>query len=148
MQVRFTTHPDDELTQNVNTWSLTNDSKSFPQQHAHDRATIHVHDRATFQRMTAQRFQCTAAGSLHARESLRCHATRSLHACKLLSAVRWNRCAVMRLNRCAVMRVWFWERFGIVRQARRVDILTELVVGMCREESYSENHYCLRARHC
>ena len=54
----------------------------------------------------------------------------------------------MRLNRCEVMRVKLWERFGIVRQARGVDILSELVVGVCPEESYSENHCCLRARPC
>ena len=42
----------------------------------------------------------------------------------------------MRLNRCAVMRVKLSERFGIVRQTRGVDILSELVVGVCPEKSY------------
>ena len=56
----------------------------------------------------------------------------------------------MRLNRCAVMRVKLWERFGIVRQTRGVDILSELVVGACPEESYGivlrESLLCVRAR--
>ena len=86
---------------------------------------------------------------LHARESLRCHATCLLHACKLRAAVQWNRRAVMRLNRCAAMRVKLWERFGIVRETRGVDILSELVVGVCPEESHGivlgESSLCARA---
>ena len=87
-------------------------------------------------RVAMQLFGCMHVTRLHARGSLRCHATCILHACKLRAAVQWNRCAVMRLNRCAVMRVKLWERFEMVRQTRGVDILSELVVGVCPEESY------------
>ena len=58
------------------------------------------------------------------------------HALNRCAVRPLHRCAVVHLNRCAVMRVSLWERFGIVRQTRGVDILSELVVGVCRE-SYS-----------
>ena len=64
------------------------------------------------------------------------HATRCNAAVDSLRGHALNRCAVMHVDRCAVMRVSLWERFGIVRQTRGVDILSELVVGACRE-SYS-----------
>ena len=93
---------------------------------------------------------CMSATRLHACSSAACvqfgcmHANRCavmqhaccMHACKLLAAVQWNRCAVVRLNSCAVMRVRLWDQFGIVRQTRGVDILSELVVGVCPEESH------------
>ena len=41
-----------------------------------------------------------------------------------------------------------WERFGIVRRTRGVDISGELDVGMCLMDFTRENHYRLRARHC
>ena len=91
--------------------------------------------------------RCDRAFCMH----VRCNATREIDhdTCMQLGAMQqWNRSAVMRLNRCAVMRVKLWERFGIVRQARGVDILSELFVGVCPEEPYLENHYRLRARHC
>ena len=56
------------------------------------------------------------------------------HALNRCAVMYMHRCAVMHLNRCAVMRVSLWERFGIVRQTRRVDILSGLVVGVCRDQ--------------
>ena len=41
-----------------------------------------------------------------------------------------------------------WERFGIVGGfTRGVNFLSELVVGMCLEESHAENHCAWCARH-
>ena len=74
----------------------------------------------------------------------RCSATREIvhDTCMQLGAMQQcNRCAVMHLNRCAVMRVKLWERFGIVRQTRGVDILSGHVVGVCRDRESFQNHY-------
>ena len=71
--------------------------------------------------------QCTVMQLLGCMHAVQLHACYSA-ACMLLGC--------MHMNRCAVMRVSLWERFGIVRQTRGVDILSELVVRVCPEGSY------------
>ena len=85
LRVRFIkTHPDDELTQNVNTSSLTNDSKSFPQLHAHDRATIQAHDRATIPVHCSEQPACTV------NDLSRCIASNSMHAQRTIASSRMH----------------------------------------------------------
>ena len=114
---------------------------------------LHSCTRSACRRLVASH----AGGSLHACRSLRLHSLdrhascsmrdRSLcmqlgamhwhhwrgHALNRCAVVRLHRCAVMHLNRCAVMRVSLWERFGIVRQTRGVDIFGLVRVGVRRE---------------
>ena len=101
-------HPDAHKFKNVNTSSLTNDSKSFPQLHAHDRATIHAHDHATIPLqcstqlacmqqaccMTAQRSACMQPNCRHAAES---------HACSRTAAWPRERSATIHLQTSSTM---------------------------------------------
>ena len=107
LRVRFLrTHPDDELTQNVNTPSLTNDSKSFPQLHAHDRVTIQAHARATIP------VHCSEQPASTVNDLSRCIASSSMHAqrtishragCITVERMQTQRSARMHRVRCMTM---------------------------------------------